>query len=169
MVGRSVHNDDDLSRAMTDPAIAYLLVGPVFGKPVDGIPLPGTDLVRAAARLSGVGGDKVWFAVGGIDAHTIGQVLDAGALRVAVSSAISAASDPSAAAAELKEAVQAAWDAKPELQAYIAASFGPPGNASFVEQSPTAGAPAAVQRPASPQPADTVQPPALHGHSDPTA
>jgi thiamine-phosphate pyrophosphorylase len=43
---------------------------------------------------------KPWFAIGGIDLDRLDQVLEAGATRVVVVRAITAADDPGAAAAE---------------------------------------------------------------------
>lgn len=64
----------------------------------------GTDLVRAAAELET---DKPWFAIGGIDADRLSEVLDAGARRIVVVRAITAADDPAAAARALRAAVTA--------------------------------------------------------------
>jgi thiamine-phosphate pyrophosphorylase len=61
--------------------------------------------VRAAA---GLGGDKPWFAIGGIDAQRLPEVLQAGARRIVVVRAITAAHDPQAAALELRTALLAA-------------------------------------------------------------
>jgi thiamine-phosphate pyrophosphorylase len=46
---------------------------------------------------------KPWFAIGGIDERRLPEVLDAGARRVVVVRAITAADDPRAAASRLKE------------------------------------------------------------------
>ena len=58
----------------------------------------GLVLVRAAGRPALV----PWFAIGGIDTSTLDEVLAAGATRVAVVRAVGAASDPEAAARDLK-------------------------------------------------------------------
>jgi thiamine-phosphate pyrophosphorylase len=58
--------------------------------------------VRAAAAS---GTDKPWFAIGGIDAQRLPEVLEAGARRIVVVRAITAADDPAAAARELKTAL----------------------------------------------------------------
>jgi thiamine-phosphate pyrophosphorylase len=62
-------------------------------------------LVEAAARLSPA---KPWFAIGGIDAARLPEVLNAGARRIVVVRAITAASDPRAAADQLRSALAAA-------------------------------------------------------------
>ena len=74
-------------------------MGPCWPTPTKpGRAAPGLDLVRAAAAL---GTDKPWFAIGGIDAARLPEVLQAGARRVVVVRAITAADDPRAAAEEL--------------------------------------------------------------------
>ncbi|WP_207547215.1 thiamine phosphate synthase, partial [Mycobacterium talmoniae] len=68
-------------------------------------PPPRLDPRRTAAALPG---DKPWFAIGGIDAQRLPEVLDAGARRVVVVRAITVADDPRAAAEQLKAALTAA-------------------------------------------------------------
>jgi thiamine-phosphate pyrophosphorylase len=58
----------------------------------------GLGLVRYAAERARV----PWFAIGGIDASNVRDVVAAGASRVAVVRAIGNASDPERAAAELR-------------------------------------------------------------------
>jgi thiamine-phosphate pyrophosphorylase len=50
---------------------------------------------------------RPWFAIGGIDASNLDQVLEAGARRVVVVRAITEAEDPAAATAELAKRVRA--------------------------------------------------------------
>jgi thiamine-phosphate pyrophosphorylase len=70
-----------------------------------GRPAVGLDLVRdVAARAPGT----PWFAIGGVDAARLDQVLDAGARRVVVVRAITQADDPRAAAAELRRRITGA-------------------------------------------------------------
>jgi thiamine-phosphate pyrophosphorylase len=52
--------------------------------------------------------DKPWFAIGGIDAERLPQVVAAGAGRVVVVRAITAAPDPQAAASALLAALTGA-------------------------------------------------------------
>ena len=68
-------------------------------------PAAGLDLIRHAARG---GGDVPWFAIGGIDADNIGEVVAAGARRVVVVRALRDAADPEAEARELRAALEAA-------------------------------------------------------------
>ncbi len=98
LIGRSTH-DADQARAAVAEDVDYFCVGPCWPTPTKpGRAAPGLDLVRAAAAL---GTDKPWFAIGGIDAARLPEVLQAGARRVVVVRAITAADDPRAAAEEL--------------------------------------------------------------------
>jgi thiamine-phosphate pyrophosphorylase len=67
----------------------------------EGRPAVGLELVRYAAERA----RSPWFAIGGIDASNIGDVVAAGARRVAVVRAIGDAPDPERAAAELRAAL----------------------------------------------------------------
>jgi thiamine-phosphate pyrophosphorylase len=99
VIGRSTHDADQVRAAVADD-VDYFCVGPCWPTPTKpGRPAPGLDLVRAAA---GLGTDKPWFAIGGIDAERLPEVIDAGARRVVVVRAITGADDPRAAAAGLK-------------------------------------------------------------------
>lgn len=105
LIGRSAHDRDQVTAAVTDP-VDYFCVGPCWPTPTKpGRPAPGLDLVSAAAAA---GGDKPWFAIGGIDAQRLPQVLAAGARRVVVVRAITAADDPRAAAERFSSALAAA-------------------------------------------------------------
>ncbi len=87
-------------------AVDYFCVGPCWPTPTKpGREAPGLQLVRATAEL---GGDKPWFAIGGIDAQRLPDVLGAGARRIVVVRAITAAEDPRAAAQQLRMALAAA-------------------------------------------------------------
>lgn len=102
VLGLSSHDPDQAARAAAAEA-DYFCVGPCWPTPTKpGRPAPGLDLVRAAAAL---GSQKPWFAIGGIDASRLPEVLEAGARRVVVVRAITAAQDPRAAAAELSSAL----------------------------------------------------------------
>ncbi len=98
VVGRSTHDLEQVRAAVAED-VDYFCVGPCWPTPTKpGRPAPGLELVRAAAAL---GTDKPWFAIGGIDADRLPEVLAAGARRVVVVRAITAADDPKAAAREL--------------------------------------------------------------------
>jgi thiamine-phosphate pyrophosphorylase len=105
LIGLSSHDSDQVAAAAAGPA-DYFCVGPCWPTPTKpGRAAPGLGLVRAAAEL---GADKPWFAIGGIDAQRLPDVLDAGARRIVVVRAITAASDPRAAAERLRSALAAA-------------------------------------------------------------
>lgn len=104
VIGRSCHAEDEVAAACVEPGADYFCTGPVWPTPTKpGRPAPGLDLVRYAA---GLGTDRPWFAIGGIDAGNVRQVLDAGARRIVVVRAVTEAADPFAAAGELAAAVR---------------------------------------------------------------
>jgi thiamine-phosphate pyrophosphorylase len=105
VLGRSTHDEAQV-RAAIDEDVDYFCVGPCWPTPTKpGRPAPGLGLVRMAAQS---GTSKPWFAIGGIDSARLGQVIDAGARRVVVVRAITAADDPASAARSLKDELRAA-------------------------------------------------------------
>ena len=103
LIGRSTHDEQQVTAALTE-AVDYFCVGPCWPTPTKpGRTAPGLDLVRTAAAS---GTDKPWFAIGGIDALRVPEVLAAGARRIVVVRAITGAEDPAAAARELKAALR---------------------------------------------------------------
>jgi thiamine-phosphate pyrophosphorylase len=97
-VGLSTHSQEEIEAAEAD----YIGVGPVYATPTkEGRPPVGLELVRYASEHASV----PWFAIGGIDASNVGDVVAAGATRVAVVRAIGDAADPEHAARELREAL----------------------------------------------------------------
>ncbi|MCC9604923.1 thiamine phosphate synthase [Blastopirellula sp. JC732] len=102
LVGVSTHSIEQARRAVLDGA-DYIGVGPTFPSQTKSFDqFPGLDLVRQVAdeiRLPA-------FAIGGISAENVGQVIDAGLTRVAVSGAVAAAKDPKSAAAKLRAILQ---------------------------------------------------------------
>ena len=105
LIGLSTHDRDQVAAA-GDSDADYFCVGPCWPTPTKpGRQAPGLQLVRDAAEL---GGDKPWFAIGGIDARRLPEVLNAGARRIVVVRAITAAEDPRAAAEQLRSALAAA-------------------------------------------------------------
>jgi thiamine-phosphate pyrophosphorylase len=97
-VGRSTHAPDEIDTAEAD----YIGVGPVHETPTkEGRPAVGLDLVRYAAAHA----RQPWFAIGGIDETSVGQVIAAGATRIAVVRAIGDAPDPERAARMLRTAL----------------------------------------------------------------
>lgn len=102
LLGVSVENVEQAQRALRDGA-DYLGVGDLFGtpsKPDAGTPI-GLDMLRAivqAVPLPVVG-------IGGVTVENAGAVIDAGAVGVAVISAVFGASDPEQAARRLRAVV----------------------------------------------------------------
>jgi thiamine-phosphate pyrophosphorylase len=113
VVGLSTHDADQVAAAAdssTPGQADYFCVGPCWPTPTKpGRTAPGLGLIRAAAELdSALGSGKPWFAIGGIDAQRLPEVLEAGARRIVVVRAITAAEDPRAAAQQLRSALLAA-------------------------------------------------------------
>ncbi|MEV5280167.1 thiamine phosphate synthase [Streptomyces sp. NPDC052811] len=104
LIGRSTHAESEAAAAAAEPGVDYFCTGPCWPTPTKpGRHAPGLDLVRHTASL---GTDRPWFAIGGIDAGNLEEVLDAGADRVVVVRAITEAADPAAAAADLAKRVR---------------------------------------------------------------
>jgi len=99
IVGRSTHAPAQADAADADPDVDYLAAGPVHATPTKpGRPAAGLEYVAYAARTVA----KPWFAIGGLDAANLDQVIEQGAQRIVVVRAITEASDPEAAARELR-------------------------------------------------------------------
>jgi thiamine-phosphate pyrophosphorylase len=90
IIGRSTTNPNEMERAISEGA-DYIGVGPVYSTPTKpDKPAAGLDYVRYAAAHASV----PWFAIGGINADNLTEVLQAGAERVAVVRAIMEAENP---------------------------------------------------------------------------
>ena len=101
IVGLSTHSIAQAEAGARSGA-DYIAVGPVHATPTkEGRPAIGLEPVRHAAAHR----DLPWFAIGGIDESTIGDVVAAGAQRVVVVRAIAEAEDPERAARVLREAL----------------------------------------------------------------
>jgi thiamine-phosphate pyrophosphorylase len=101
LIGVSTHSIAQLETALRDGA-NYLGVGPVFESGTKSFgDFAGLEFVRRAAEATSI----PWFAIGGIDERNLGEVLEAGATRVAVSGAVVRAERPRAAAAALRTAL----------------------------------------------------------------
>lgn len=101
LLGISTHDVRQIESACGAEA-DYLGVGPVFTSQTKQFEqFPGLEFVAAAAAKARC----PWFAIGGIDADNVGSVCRAGAVRIAVSSAVIGADAPEAAARELRAAV----------------------------------------------------------------
>ncbi len=116
LIGRSTHAAAEADAALREPGVDYFCTGPCWPTPTKpGRPAPGLDLVRhTASRTHGDPAARPWFAIGGIDAGNLDQVLDAGARRVVVVRALTEADDPGAAAAGLAKRLREAALADPE-------------------------------------------------------
>jgi thiamine-phosphate pyrophosphorylase len=100
LIGLSTHSPAQFDAALRSDA-DQLSVGPVWETPTKaGRPAAGLDYVRYAAER---GGETPWFAIGGIDAGNVSEVVDAGARRIVVLRAIRDADDPERAAVALRE------------------------------------------------------------------
>jgi thiamine-phosphate pyrophosphorylase len=103
IVGRSTHAPDQAALADADPDVDYLAVGPVHATPTKpGRPAAGLHYVAHAASSVG----KPWFAIGGLDAGNVAEVVAHGATRIVVVRAITDAADPEAAARALRAALE---------------------------------------------------------------
>jgi thiamine-phosphate pyrophosphorylase len=104
LIGLSTHSPAQFDAALSSEA-DQLSVGPVWETPTkEGRPAAGLAYVRHAAAH---GGERPWFAIGGIEPGNVGEVVQAGARRVVVVRAIRDAADPRAAAAALRAALPA--------------------------------------------------------------
>ena len=101
LIGCSTHAPDQLHRAVAE-GCDYVGVGPVNATPTK----PGREPVGLAyVAVAAAQCPVPFFAIGGIDQGNLGAVVAAGARRVAVVRAITAAPDPRLASAALLEAL----------------------------------------------------------------
>ena len=104
IVGRSTHAREQADDADADDDVDYLVAGPVHATPTKpGRPATGLGYIAYAARTV----RKPWFAIGGIGATNVGEVVERGAGRIVVVRAITEADDPEAAARDLRAALEA--------------------------------------------------------------
>jgi thiamine-phosphate pyrophosphorylase len=101
LIGVSTHELKQVRQAVLDGA-NYIGVGPTFPSTTKRFEtLAGLEFVKEAVRQTSLPA----FAIGGINANTIEEVVRAGIKRAAVSAAIAQADDPRLAAATLLEAL----------------------------------------------------------------
>jgi thiamine-phosphate pyrophosphorylase len=106
LVGRSTHDEQQVRAAALESGVDYFCVGPTWPTPTKpGRPAPGLPLLRLAAEVAS---PRPWFAIGGIEAANLDEVLEAGARRVVVVRALTEAADPHAAAADFARRLAAA-------------------------------------------------------------
>jgi thiamine-phosphate pyrophosphorylase len=105
IVGRSTHAPAQADAARHDPDVDYLAVGPVHATPTKpGRPAAGLEYVEWAARHVI---ERPWFAIGGLNAGNVGEVVSRGARRIVVVRAVTEAVDPEAAARSLRAGLEA--------------------------------------------------------------
>ena len=117
---------DPADDAISEAGVSYFCVGPVYATPTkpDYEPV-GLSLVSYAARVAPPSdvSAKPWFAIGGINTDTIGDVLAAGARRACVVRPITEAADPQAAAQALTDRLNEAWQNDPSMESYSFAAW----------------------------------------------
>jgi thiamine-phosphate pyrophosphorylase len=102
LIGRSTHTPAQVEEAAVAD-VDYFVAGPVHATPTKlGRPAVGLELIRHAASAPR---PVPWFAIGGLDAANVGDVVAAGAGRIVVVRALTEASDPEAAARALRAAL----------------------------------------------------------------
>ena len=100
-LGLSTHAPEQAARAMKSD-VDYLAFGPVYITPTKPArPAVTLDYVRWAAKNA----DRPWFAIGGITLENIEDVLEAGARRICVVSAILNAPDVTRACQQFRERI----------------------------------------------------------------
>jgi thiamine-phosphate pyrophosphorylase len=106
LIGLSTHSPEQVDAAVAAEGPArpdQISVGPVWETPTkEGRPATGLRLIEHAAAVAG---ELPWFAIGGIDAANVGEIVAAGARRAVVVRTIRDAADPEAAARTLREAL----------------------------------------------------------------
>jgi thiamine-phosphate pyrophosphorylase len=104
IVGLSTHSMQQAQAGCRSGA-DYIAVGPVHATPTkEGRPAIGVEPIRYAAAHV----DVPWFAIGGIDAQTVGEIVRAGARRIVVVRAVAEASDPEASTRALRATLNGA-------------------------------------------------------------
>jgi thiamine-phosphate pyrophosphorylase len=104
IVGLSTHSMKQAQAGCRSGA-DYIAVGPVHATPTkEGRPAIGVEPIKYAAAHVTV----PWFAIGGIDTKTIGDVVRAGARRIVVVRALTDADDPEAVARALRSSLNGA-------------------------------------------------------------
>ena len=104
LLGRSTHTAAEVEAARSEP-VDYVAFGPVFATSSKDAEHPPRGLARLAAAVAASAGRPV-VAIGGIDATNAAEVRAAGAVAVAVISAVADADDPVAATRTLADALR---------------------------------------------------------------
>lgn len=112
IIGRSTTNSEEMAKALAEGA-DYIGVGPVYATPTKpDKTAAGLDYVRYAAENSPV----PFFAIGGIDAHNLDEVMAAGGDRVAVVRALMKAENPAAMSHHLLARLQSHLPSTPKVR-----------------------------------------------------
>jgi thiamine-phosphate pyrophosphorylase len=100
IIGLSTHSEEQIAASAEAP-VDYISAGPIWETPTkQGRPAVGLELISHAAASA----PHPFFAIGGIDASNVSQVVEAGARRLCVVRAIRDAENPAAAAEALRGA-----------------------------------------------------------------
>jgi thiamine-phosphate pyrophosphorylase len=103
LIGVSTHSLQQARQAVLDGA-SYIGVGPTFPSPTKSFDhFPGLELLRAVAAEVSLPA----FAIGGISAENVEQVIAAGFRRIAVRSAVADANGPATAVGRLLSQLRA--------------------------------------------------------------
>ena len=111
LLGLSSHSAAEVDAAAVAPGVDYFCVGPTWETPTKpGRPAAGLTLLEHAVRRwpPADPATRPWFAIGGIDLHTVDEVLARGARRIVVVRAITDAEDPAAATRALADRLASA-------------------------------------------------------------
>jgi thiamine-phosphate pyrophosphorylase len=102
LIGLSTHDPQQFTGGAREAD--HLCAGPVYATPTKpGRPATGLDLIRFAAGRETAGAEaRPWFAIGGIDRATLGDVVEAGARRIVVVRAVTESDDPTGAVEALR-------------------------------------------------------------------
>lgn len=111
IIGGSSHSVEE-ALAVQDEGATYVNIGPLFPTPTK----PGARPVGLDAVKAAMGALSIPFTVmGGVTLENLQSVLDAGAKKIGVVSAIFAAGDIKAATGEFKRRIRTAWDTTQSL------------------------------------------------------
>jgi thiamine-phosphate pyrophosphorylase len=109
IIGLSTHSEEQIAASAEEP-VDHISVGPIWETPTkEGRPAVGLELISHAAAHA----PHPFFAIGGIDTSNADRVIEAGARRLCVVRAIRDATDPAAAAEELRRAFAPLGEAAP--------------------------------------------------------
>ncbi len=110
IIGRSTHTLSQAKAAANEGA-DYIAIGPIFDTTTKNAgPAVGLDLLREVHQAV----DVPVVPIGGINSRNVDQLIEAGATRVAVASAVIGAENPKTAARAIRQKFDAIAEASPE-------------------------------------------------------